>query len=239
MSKTMTWGMTCLPAFKDLKVFVLPGPGYAQIVSLFCQAGAKRAPSVQEAGLVVFLGGSDVNPKLYNENPVEEVVSWDSTRDARETSVFEVCKKNGIPMFGICRGAQFLHVMNGGSLWQHVDGHCNGNHLIYDVDEDLLVRSSSTHHQMMKYNDSMTLLAVTDEPVASFVKNEEEQLDVADAAVIEVEACFYDATKCLCVQGHPEYGPREFTSWSFHKLHELMHCNWMPDSPSEVLKALA
>lgn len=238
MSKTMTWGMQGLPCFRDLKLFVLPGPGYAQVVSLFCQAGAKRAKGYGEADLVVFLGGSDVNPALYGEKPVEEVTSWDTNRDTREQTIYEYCVKNGIAMFGICRGAQFLHVMNGGTLWQHVDGHL-GHHTIYDVEEDVIVRASSTHHQMMKFNDTMTLIACCDETVSSFVKNEEEILDTADAVVIEVEACFYDTTKCLCIQGHPESGPAEFTSWSFHKLHDLLTCNWDVTSPQQTLKALA
>ena len=237
MSKTLTWGMEGLPSFRGTKVFVLPGPGYAQVASLFCQMGAKRAESHLSADLVVFLGGADVNPKLYNENPVEEVTYWDQTRDAREQTVFEACKAKGIPMFGICRGAQFLHVMNGGTLWQHVDNH-GGQHLIYDIDEDVLVSASSTHHQMMKFNDEMVLIAVTDEPVASFVKNEEGVSDVSDDHIIEVEACYYDQTKCLCIQGHPEWGPAPFTSWSFHKLHELLVCDWDVGA-DKVYKAIA
>lgn len=238
MSKSLTWGMTSLPSFRDLKVFVLPGPGYGAVSALFCEAGAKKAKSVNEADLVVFLGGADVNPALYGEKPVPAVISWDEGRDNREKTVYDYCVNHGIPMFGICRGAQFLHVMNGGTLWQHVDGHL-GNHVIFDVEEDLLVTTSSTHHQMMKYNDTMTLLAVTDENVSSFVQNEEGKFDTDTDNIIEVEACFYDTTKCLCVQGHPEYGSAEFTSWSFHKLQELLTCNWGLGNPDKVLKALA
>lgn len=240
MSKTMSWGMTGLPSLRDLKVHILPGPGYAGVAALFCEAGAKKADNYLEANLVVFLGGTDVNPKLYNENPVEEVTSWDPTRDAREQTIFHACKAKGVPMFGICRGAQFLHVMNGGKLWQHVDGHL-GHHLIYDVEEDVLVRASSTHHQIMRYEDDigMNIIAITDEPVASFVKAEEGKFEVSDQQIMEVEACFYSDSKCLCIQGHPEYGPAEFSSWSFHKLHELLNCDWSDDSPEEVLKAIA
>ena len=35
-----------------------------------------------------------------------------------ETALFDA----GIPVFGICRGLQFLNVHRGGSLLQHVDG---------------------------------------------------------------------------------------------------------------------
>jgi gamma-glutamyl-gamma-aminobutyrate hydrolase PuuD len=238
MAKTMSWGMTALPSFRDLKVFICPGPGFGQVAALFCQAGAKKAKGYGNADLVVFLGGSDVNPKLYGQEAIPEVVSWDDGRDAREKGIFEFCESNGIAMFGICRGAQFLHVMNGGTLWQHVDNHV-GHHLIYDIEDDVTVRASSTHHQMMKYNDEMALLAITDEAVSSFVKDEEGKFDTDTDSIIEVEACFYENSKSLCIQGHPEYGPAEFTSWSFHKLHELINCDWMSDSPDEVLKAIS
>lgn len=240
MSKTLVWGMIGLPPFKGLEVFVLPGPGYGQVVSLFCEAEAKAAKSPVEADLVVFLGGADVNPALYQEKPVEEVTYFDEGRDAREKEIFEACRAAGVPMFGICRGAQFLHVMNGGKLWQHVDNHL-GNHLIYDIEEDVVVRSSSTHHQMMKYDDDigMNLIAITEQAVAETVKNEEGIFRVEDDQIIEVEACYYSATKCFCLQGHPEYGPPEFTSWSFHKLHELITCDWSDDTPDKVYAALA
>lgn len=236
MAKSITWSTTSLPSFRSLKVYVVPGPGYGQVSALFCKAGAKKAKTCNEAQLVVFLGGTDVNPALYGESACPEVVSFDQNRDARESAIFRFCVENKIPMMGICRGAQFLHVMNEGTLWQHVDGHANGNHLIYDVEEGLLVRSSSTHHQMMKFNERMTLLACTDEPISTFVKNSKDQLNTDDDAVIEVEACFYETTRCLCIQGHPEYGPPEFTSWSFHKLHDLMTCNWVDNGKAKELK---
>lgn len=238
MSKNNTWGMTCLPSLRDLKVFVLAGVGYGPVNTLFCEAGAKRAKTVNEADLVVFLGGTDLNPKLYGEEPVPAVPTWDDARDLREKAVFDYCVKNDIAMFGICRGAQFLHVMNGGTLWQHVDGHAK-QHLIVDIEEDIAVVTSSTHHQMMKYNDTMNLLAVTDDSVSSFVQNEEGKFDTNTDQILEVEACFYDKTKCLCIQGHPEYGPAKFTSWSFHKLQELLTCDWNIGTPEKTLKALA
>lgn len=238
MAKTLQWAVKDLPDFSGLKVFTLPGPGYGLINSLFCKAGAKKAHGLYEANLVVFLGGTDVNPALYGEKPIQAVKSIDIERDRREKEIFEICSENNISMLGICRGAQFLHVMNGGKLWQHVDGHAGPNHLIYDIDEDVTVLSSSTHHQMMRHNDQMNVIAVTQDFIASFVQNEEEVLDTDDENILEVEACFYQETKCLCIQGHPEYGPPLFTSWSFHKLHDLLICDWDVFSTDKVLKTL-
>lgn len=236
VNKFKTWGMTNLPSFRGRKVHILPGPGHGQVAALFCEMQAKRSPDIESADLVVFLGGADVSPYLYGQKPVDEVTYCDQQRDKRERDVFELCRNKKIPMFGICRGAQFLHVMNEGTLWQHVDNHTQ-QHLIYDVEEDLTVMSSSTHHQMMEYNETMVLLACTNDPVATILKNDETTIQV-DSGVIEVEACFYETSQCLCIQGHPEYGPPEFASWSFHKLHELLNCGF-ETSPSSVLTSIA
>ncbi len=235
MSKTVPYTKTDLPNLDGLSVFILPGPGYGLVASLFCQMNAKKAKSFGEADLVVFLGGADVSPCLYGEKPVEEVTYCDTKRDENEGDIYDFCVRKGTPMMGICRGAQFLHVMNGGRLWQHVDNH-TAYHLIYDIDEDVTLRTSSTHHQMMKFNEKMNLIACTPDPVASFFKNAEGI--TPNDNEIEVEACSYEDSLCFCVQGHPEFGPPEFTSWAFHKLNELLN-NGFETSPETVYKQLA
>lgn len=230
-----SWGCEAFPDFSGKKVFILDGAMYGASVKMFVEAGFKKAETVAEADLVCFLGGADVTPSLYNQNPITETNYTDKNRDTHEKAIFEQCRKLNIPMYGICRGAQFLHVMCGGSLWQHVDNHAGSPHLIYDIDEDVVLRASSLHHQMMAYNDDMDLLAVPQEDVANIFKSEFKlvnrklKIGVEDDGkhTIEVEACFYDSEKCLCIQGHPEVGPREFTSWSLFKLHDLLN-QWKP-----------
>jgi gamma-glutamyl-gamma-aminobutyrate hydrolase PuuD len=50
-------------------------------------------------------------------------------------------------MAGICRGAQFLNVMAGGKMIQHVDSHGNYHSMTTIDGEEMEV--SSTHHQMI------------------------------------------------------------------------------------------
>src|SRR3546814_14796091 len=62
--------------------------------------------------------------------------------------LFKTCYENGIPMLGVCRGAQFLNVMPGGKLYQDVDNHV-GDHPIYDPQNKRVIPNvSSIHHQM-------------------------------------------------------------------------------------------
>ena len=43
--------------------------------------------------------------------------------DAFELAVARAADASGLPLLGICRGAQALNVARGGTLHQHVDGH--------------------------------------------------------------------------------------------------------------------
>ena len=68
--------------------------------------------------LVVFTGGADVDPSLYRET-MEVRTHSDLARDLFEKMFYKACRTYVVPMVGICRGAQFLTVMNGGKLKQH------------------------------------------------------------------------------------------------------------------------
>ncbi len=77
--------------------------------------------------LVCFTGGSDVSPELYGHRNLES--GCNKARDEKEVLIFEMAKKHGIPMTGICRGSQFLNVMCGGTMVQHLlASHGGGRH---------------------------------------------------------------------------------------------------------------
>lgn len=217
-----------------LTVFIQgpPGDSYG-FADMFSRAKCSRANTLEEADLVVFAGGDDVNPALYGEKP-HSTVSWNDDRDTADINAYLFCMETGIPMLGICRGAQFLSVMNGGKLYQHVDGH-NGDHWIWDLNRRHRIgKISSVHHQMVMRNlkGGMEVIAVT-------TKAKERWIDDKTKAVIgkaseeghgsDVEAFFYRETCCIGIQGHPEYkGYPEFTAWSLELVQELASCH--PDT---------
>jgi hypothetical protein len=103
-----------------MSVYVVPDwdvpDDCARFARLFARAGCYRADSIEEADLVVFGGGSDIEPLLYgesNEN-AHPTVHFNPERDAADIKVYLQARNQGTPMMGVCRGAQFLHVMNGG-----------------------------------------------------------------------------------------------------------------------------
>ncbi|MCC5871656.1 MAG: type 1 glutamine amidotransferase [Gammaproteobacteria bacterium] len=68
---------------------------------------------------VVIGGGADIAVTLYD--PLEvEVVPPEAARDAFEIEVIEHAIEEDVPLLGICRGAQLLNVVQGGSLLRDV-----------------------------------------------------------------------------------------------------------------------
>ncbi len=67
---------------------------------------------------VLFAGGEDVDPELYDEK-----VRYDSVRSNRARDEFEMALLDGVlaarlPILGICRGIQMINVKFGGTLYQ-------------------------------------------------------------------------------------------------------------------------
>jgi gamma-glutamyl-gamma-aminobutyrate hydrolase PuuD len=218
---TKTWGIKEIPQFPEgVKAMVLPGAFYGNVVSLMAEAGFSKTNDLSEADVVVFTGGGDISPTLYNEKPkVTHGVSPE--RDAFEVAMYDEAKKAGKVMFGICRGAQFLHAMNGGKLWQDVNNH-GRQHYIVDLDEDVRVMATSIHHQMLQEKEEMELVAVCESTVATRFIDADLHVDLSskDSSVdiLEIEAGAYPLTKCFFVQGHPEVGSAEYRSWCMTKL---------------------
>lgn len=65
---------------------------------------------------VVISGGDDIDVRLYlPDSP--EVAPADPERDRFEIRVLEHLMHRGLPVLGICRGAQLLNVVRGGTLY--------------------------------------------------------------------------------------------------------------------------
>ena len=99
--------------------------------------------------LLVFLGGQDLSPFLYGETICgSSAPHMPTNRDMLEMFVYKRALQFKVPMFGICRGHQFLSVMNGDSLWQHITHHPQEHHIKFRDGPSIKV--PSVHHQMVK-----------------------------------------------------------------------------------------
>jgi gamma-glutamyl-gamma-aminobutyrate hydrolase PuuD len=79
-------------------------------------------------GLVVS-GGGDIDPACYGAEAHPETSGVRPERDRAELALLREALARGLPVLGICRGAQLLVVAHGGDLRQHLpevvghDGH--------------------------------------------------------------------------------------------------------------------
>jgi gamma-glutamyl-gamma-aminobutyrate hydrolase PuuD len=220
---TKKWAGTQLPQFEGKKALILGGAFFGDVVRLFAEAGFERATTVEDADVVVFNGGVDVDPELYGASRHPRTQTPSKQRDEYEKAVYAEALDRDKIMFGICRGAQFLHVMNGGELWQDVEGHSGRDHEIYDCENDVFVTATSYHHQMLALNTTIDVLAVCKDQISHRFESDTMRLDIVKGDVeIEIEAGYYKETKCLFVQGHPEVGSPEYRSWSMSALKDFM-----------------
>lgn len=69
---------------------------------------------------LLLIGGGDVDPARYGEEPRPEVSGVMAESDSFELALASAAVGNGLPMLAICRGIQVLNVALGGSLHQHI-----------------------------------------------------------------------------------------------------------------------
>jgi putative glutamine amidotransferase len=69
-------------------------------------------------------GGPDLDPLSYGAAERHDLLGpTDLVVDAAELALARAADERGIPVLGVCRGAQAMCVARGGTLRQHVDGH--------------------------------------------------------------------------------------------------------------------
>jgi putative glutamine amidotransferase len=125
---------------------------------------------------VLFAGGEDVAPALYDETKKYSTVKSDRARDDFEWALLDAAQEERIPILGICRGLQMINVKFGGSLYQDLTldpyteagtaavehkqagSRPEATHLVTLTEPDSLLaavfrgscRVNSTHHQAVR-----------------------------------------------------------------------------------------
>jgi len=187
------------------------------IMFMFKQAGWTLVYKPEDADYVVFSGGADVNPALYGQD-VHKTTRYDSPRDEYCVALYEAARSAGKKLIGICRGAQFLNVMNGGSMFQHVNNH-GRDHYLFDVDTESNILVTSTHHQMIIPAKGAQVLAYAH---GQSLQREYMLDDVVRADLgpdKDTEVVWYD--DCLCFQPHPEYGMKSCHDYFFNLIERM------------------
>jgi len=182
--------------FKNL-VLLNVGMGSDRPFLELCEDRIRYEPdrTLKKGDLLVFEGGVDISPRLYGERPHPQTQHANNARDIKEAQAFHDAVELGIPMIGICRGAQLFTALLGGKLIQHVNGHLQDHQII--TNEGKLFHVTSCHHQMMVPTGIKHELLGWSNGVSS------------PTAEKEPEIVFYPEVKALAIQAHPEWMSNE------------------------------
>lgn len=206
------------------KVFLVNGNN--QYAEMFQSKGWGVIQDPYTADLVQFCGGSDVTPDLYDREGMPQTGN-NRRRDASEKKLFDEVVEQGIPVAGICRGSQFLCVMAGHELYQHVDNHAiYGTHEAVDVNTGRVVEVTSTHHQMMKLRDIWrkkdrpVVLATAQRSSYKHYMNEDDEVVDDGNDTPDLEAVYFPNINGLAYQPHPEFDEGECRDYYFELLEQ-------------------
>jgi len=210
------------------KVFIF-GPGHLPYLMMFLDYGYKATNEFWEADLICLTGGADVHPSLYGEKPIVGTCS-DVARDKKDALIYHEALEQNIPIVGVCRGGQFLNVMNGGKMWQDVNGH-TGSHEMLITDTGQVIKVTSTHHQMMIPAPEAEILATAQKSS----KRQSETKTVHNPQDPDIEVVFYPKTDSLCFQPHPEFADEACQNYFFDLLYEKFgeERGWFLDEVAE------
>jgi putative glutamine amidotransferase len=149
-------------------------------------------------------GGEDISPSLYKQKPSRHTHARAelSQRDRVEQYAFERATSAGAGILGICRGAQLICALSGGSLYQHVNNHVGGDHQM-TTNEGTVLNVCSVHHQMMNpFATKHELIGWATKVLSPVhIVENDKNLEVE----VEPEVVYFTETRGLAIQYHPEF----------------------------------
>jgi putative glutamine amidotransferase len=152
---------------------------------------------------VVFTGGADISPCIYKQSKGMHTRS-DARRDLQEMDAFIKAVRAKLPIIGICRGAQLLCALTGGTLIQHVSMH-SGNQHRCKLKNGKSIGVNSYHHQMMVPGPEAEILGWAEPRLSSiYLGGSDESLIPPEK---EAEIVYFYRQRAMGFQYHPENMP--------------------------------
>jgi putative glutamine amidotransferase len=160
---------------------------------------------IKKIDALIIWGGEDISPSYYKQFPMHtHAPETPSLRDRQEEALIKEAVRVGKPILGVCRGAQLLCALHGGSLWQHVNGHSGAHTLEVTTRAGRYIgRTNSVHHQMMRPDPEAEILGWVPKQLSP--KKYGQALEPESTDEVEVEIAWFPKFRALGVQGHPEW----------------------------------
>ena len=132
MPRILVPGRTVAAGRAGRQATVVAGLGYLEAIAtaggLEMVVGARALADdaaadalVTQAHGVLLLGGPDVDPARYGQEPHPRTYGVDGDHDEFEIAVLRAAVRNDLPVLAICRGLQLVNVAYGGTLEQHLE----------------------------------------------------------------------------------------------------------------------
>jgi len=177
----------------------------AEVRELNAAAPVAETEPLRGVSALVVLGGADIDPAHYRR-PIEadNLYFIDSEVDRREIALVREAKRLGIPVLGICRGAQVINVALGGTLIQDLGSGLHNaeivgepfmDHDVEIVDGSLLATMLPTRRLIVRTAHHQAVAELGDGLAAT-----------AHATDGVVEAVEDREASIIGVQWHPEEG---------------------------------
>jgi putative glutamine amidotransferase len=177
-------------------------------------------PDITGFGGLVFSGGIDIDPSLYNASAsyANAPAAFNTVRDSFEKDLYHAAVAHHLPILGICRGMQFINVLHGGSLRQDLGHDGNAIHRAVPADKK--------HNAAVKQDTMLMQLFLDHEANA-------EQSDESDAITFEINSAHHQVIdrlgtgltiSCYSEDGVPEAMEKMNTDGSF-----LLCVQWHPE----------
>jgi len=199
------------------KILVLNGESYASAVKDIGPVVTDMTEFLHKPTdfrCVLFTGGEDVSPELYDDASPKGYCHNNELRDKVEQNVFKLAYANNIAMAGICRGIQFLNVMAGGKLIHHLDGHSVGkSHLMTTTIQEAPILVNSLHHQAVIPPDDAVIIGWSTVQLSKkYIGFQDHHINYDGK---EIEAMVIPKYNIFAVQYHPEMMSEDSTGYIF------------------------
>jgi hypothetical protein len=197
-------------AKKVLKIIVNPNVDNSAAIKVLEEdfkvtvyQGIKKSSDIMSCNMVLFTDGPHVNPQHYTEK-LGKHTTIDKDRDEADRQIYNIARRYGKLLVGFGRGAEFLNVMAGGKMIQHVNNH-NISHYIQTEISSFL--SPSSHTQMMDPyelpSDKYKMIAWSKRFMSTtYLDGNNDEIDLADD-FLEPEIIRFENINALAFQGDP------------------------------------
>ncbi|TNE40265.1 MAG: gamma-glutamyl-gamma-aminobutyrate hydrolase family protein [Alphaproteobacteria bacterium] len=159
-------------------------------------------------GLVITGGAFDVDPAMFGAATRHDTVITKDRRTAFEKNMAEAMLDANKPVLGICGGQQLLHVILGGTLYQHIPDEVE-NPLAHEqpnprteAGHDVIVTPDTLLHRIVD-TDRLSVNSAHHQAAKEASPNIIVNALAEDGVIEGIEDARYRF--CLGVQWHPEY----------------------------------